>query len=164
MKTPVRIAILASGHYLTAIGLKTLLTEIGGSIEILLINSITDLNNVQDIRCIISFRPIPGLITTIIEDNADDVTIKNQINKILAETGSSVNNPDEDLQPKESPLSQRELDVLRLVATGLINKEIAERLNISLQTVLTHRKNISRKLGIRTSSGFTAYALINRLI
>ncbi len=50
-------------------------------------------------------------------------------------------------------LSQREMDVLRLVALGFLNKEIADKLNISLNTVLSHRKNITAKLGIKTVSG-----------
>lgn len=61
-------------------------------------------------------------------------------------------------------LSQRETEVLRLVATGLSNKEIADRLCISVNTVITHRKNITAKLGIRTPSGLSLYALLNGLI
>lgn len=68
-------------------------------------------------------------------------------------------------EPKRSEtsaeLSPREIDVLRLVAGGLINKEIAERLNISFNTVLTHRKNISAKLGIKSASGLSVYAMMN---
>ncbi len=58
-------------------------------------------------------------------------------------------------------LSPREIEVLRLVARGLINKEIAEQLNISFNTVLSHRKNISAKLGIKSVSGLSVYAMMN---
>lgn len=61
-------------------------------------------------------------------------------------------------------LSARELDVLRLVALGFINKEVADRLNISLNTVLTHRKNIASKLGIKTVSGWVFYCISNNYI
>ncbi len=61
-------------------------------------------------------------------------------------------------------LTVREMDVLRLVARGFINKQIADKLSISLHTVISHRKNITRKLGIRTVSGLTMYALLNGLI
>lgn len=61
-------------------------------------------------------------------------------------------------------LSQREIQVLTLVVSGIINKEIATRLNISLNTVLTHRKNITAKLGIKTVSGLTLYALMHGYI
>jgi DNA-binding CsgD family transcriptional regulator len=70
---------------------------------------------------------------------------------------------------KEGPdspegISDREKEVLRLVALGLTNKEIGEKLFISSHTVITHRKNISAKLGIKTIAGLTVYALINHLI
>lgn len=61
-------------------------------------------------------------------------------------------------------LSEREKDVLALVAKGLINKEIADRLNISVHTVITHRKNIVRKTGIKTVAGLTVYALMRGII
>jgi DNA-binding CsgD family transcriptional regulator len=61
-------------------------------------------------------------------------------------------------------LSVRERDVLKLVAMGLPNKEIADRLFISIHTVITHRKNITEKLGIKSISGLTVYAIINGII
>lgn len=61
-------------------------------------------------------------------------------------------------------LSHREIDVLQLIVKGLTNKEIADKLNISLNTVLTHRKNITSKLGIKTVSGLTFYAIMNGLV
>ena len=61
----------------------------------------------------------------------------------------------------QSELSQREIDVLKLVASGKINKEIADELQISINTVLTHRKNITAKLGIRSVSGLSVYAMMN---
>ena len=61
-------------------------------------------------------------------------------------------------------LSLREVDVLRQVVKGITNKEIADRLNISLNTVLSHRKNITAKLGIKTISGLTFYAIMNAIV
>lgn len=61
-------------------------------------------------------------------------------------------------------LSTRETDVLQLIVKGITNKEIADKLNISLNTVLTHRKNITAKLGIKTVSGLTFYAIMNGII
>lgn len=58
-----------------------------------------------------------------------------------------------------SAISARELEVLKLIALGLLNKEIADRLNISLNTVLSHRKNITSKLGIKTVSGLIFYCI-----
>ncbi len=60
-------------------------------------------------------------------------------------------------------LSEREKEVLVEVAKGLTNKEIADRLNISIHTVITHRKNISHKTGINSIAGLTVYVIINKL-
>ncbi len=68
------------------------------------------------------------------------------------------------VQNTSEEISDREKDVLRLVAIGLTNKEIGEKLFISSHTVITHRKNITAKLGIKTIAGLTMYALINHLI
>ena len=61
-------------------------------------------------------------------------------------------------------LSPREKEILRHVALGLSNKEIADRLFISTHTVISHRKNITEKLGIKSISGLTLYAFLNRII
>ena len=61
-------------------------------------------------------------------------------------------------------LSKRETDVLVAVAKGMMNKEIADQMNISIHTVISHRKNITRKTGIKSISGLTVYALLNNLI
>ena len=63
--------------------------------------------------------------------------------------------------PDNHDLSAREIEVLVLITKGLINKEIADKLNISLTTVITHRKNITEKLGIKSVSGLTIYAVMN---
>ena len=65
------------------------------------------------------------------------------------------------MQPE---LSLREIEVLCLLVKGLTNKEIADKLNISLTTVITHRKNIQEKTGIKSLSGFTVYAVFNGYI
>lgn len=61
-------------------------------------------------------------------------------------------------------LSAREKEILVCVAKGMLNKEIADHYNISIYTVITHRKNITRKTGIKTVAGLTVYALLNNLI
>ena len=61
-------------------------------------------------------------------------------------------------------LTRRETAVLIEVAKGYSNKEIANRLNVSVFTVTTHRKNIVRKTGIKSVAGLTVYALLNNLI
>lgn len=61
-------------------------------------------------------------------------------------------------------LSVREKEILACVAKGMQNKEIADLYNISIYTVITHRKNITHKTGIKTIAGLTVYALLNNLI
>ncbi|MBR3500910.1 MAG: helix-turn-helix transcriptional regulator [Bacteroidales bacterium] len=61
-------------------------------------------------------------------------------------------------------LSDREKEIVKEIARGLTNKEIADKLFISVFTVTTHRKNITQKLGIKTIAGLTVYALMNGLI
>ncbi len=67
-------------------------------------------------------------------------------------------------EPQTELLSPREIEVTKLLVEGLINKEIADRLDISLTTVITHRKNIFEKLGIRSIAGLTIYAIMKRYI
>jgi len=74
----------------------------------------------------------------------------------------------EDLKRKrrqgQTRLTSREIDVLKLVALGNANKRIADQLSISMHTVISHRKNLTRKLGIKTVSGLTMYAVLNGLV
>ena len=62
---------------------------------------------------------------------------------------------------QQKTLTDREIEVMSLIVQGLINKEIANRLNISLSTVITHRKNIMEKLGMKSVSALTIYAVIH---
>ena len=66
--------------------------------------------------------------------------------------------------PENYELSDRENEILVAVARGMTNKEIADRYNISIHTVISHRKNIARKTGIKSVSGLTVYALLNNMI
>ena len=61
-------------------------------------------------------------------------------------------------------LSDREKDVLIQLVRGLSNKEIADVLCISTHTVISHRKNITRKLNIHSTAGLTIYAIVNKLV
>lgn len=65
---------------------------------------------------------------------------------------------------KKNLLTPRETEILKLIVRGNINKEIADKLSISLNTVLTHRKNILSKTGIKTTSGLTLYSISNGLL
>ncbi len=70
---------------------------------------------------------------------------------------------------KEEPssnnhLSEREIEILKFVALGFTNKEIGDKLFISIHTVIAHRKNITAKLGIKTIAGLTVFAILNGII
>ena len=65
---------------------------------------------------------------------------------------------------KKNLLTKRETEILKLIVRGNLNKQIADKLNISLNTVLTHRKNILSKTSIRTVSGLTLYCISNGLL
>jgi regulator of cell morphogenesis and NO signaling len=68
------------------------------------------------------------------------------------------------LQQETEELSDREKDVLVQVVRGLSNKEIADVLFISTHTVISHRKNVARKLNIHSTAGLTIYAIVNNLV
>lgn len=76
---------------------------------------------------------------------------------------SAMNRPDDDEDNREQ-LSQREKEIVALVVKGLTNKDIAEKLYISPHTVITHRRNIARKLDIHSATGLTIYAIVNSLV
>lgn len=91
-------------------------------------------------------------------DIYDDPTkIINRLTEAVSEGATEENNADNDL-------SEREKEILIAVAKGMMNKEIATLHNISIHTVISHRKNISRKTGIKSVSGFVVYALLNNLL
>ncbi len=90
--------------------------------------------------------------------SCDESSIINTLNHLFTKVASN------SAEHQNEQLSQRETDVLRLIVTGMINKEIADTLNISINTVLTHRKNITTKLGIKSVSGLTFYAMMNGII
>jgi DNA-binding NarL/FixJ family response regulator len=98
-----------------------------------------------------------SLFDEVIYINDEEEKIFNKLEKLI-ESGNSAE------EEEGAAISQRELDVVRLVALGKSNREIAEELFISIHTVISHRKNITSKLGIKSVSGLTIYAVINKLI
>ena len=94
----------------------------------------------------------------IIELNDDLQRIKSTINQVVNTIQS------DDDESDTAPLSDREKEVLVCLSKGLKNNEIADTLNISVHTVITHRKNIVRKTGIKSVAALTVYAILNNLI
>jgi regulator of cell morphogenesis and NO signaling len=88
-----------------------------------------------------------------------------RLEKEVAENGRmSEDEIEEDKNSTGETLSDREKEIVGCVVKGMTNKEIAQTLFISVNTVLTHRKNISRKLNIHSISGLTIYAIVNKIV
>lgn len=71
---------------------------------------------------------------------------------------------EEEAENEQEALSIREKEIIVCVVKGLMNKEIADQLHISIHTVITHRRNIARKLQIHSPAGLTIYAIVNKLV
>lgn len=89
-------------------------------------------------------------------DNMD--VIASKINQLL-----NTEEPDEKDSEQET-LSLREKEIITCVVKGMTNKAIADKLFLSIHTVITHRRNIARKLQIHSPAGLTIYAIVNKLV
>ncbi|MDX9782230.1 MAG: LuxR C-terminal-related transcriptional regulator [Bacteroidales bacterium] len=87
-----------------------------------------------------------------------------QIIKVLRDVSDFEKDVNREVLSDQYDLSEREVEVLVLVAKGKTNKEIAQVFNISVHTVMSHRKNIAKKTGIKSISGLTVYAMLNGLM
>lgn len=70
----------------------------------------------------------------------------------------------EEIEEESESLSSREKEIVVCVVKGMTNKEIASKLCLSIHTVITHRRNIVRKLQIHSPAGLTIYAIVNKLV
>ena len=112
---------------------------------------------------------IVALVTTYIEPSLlkpydGVIEINDSKQKFINKMSQIVKSSDKTEKNDDVELSKREIDVLVAVAKGMMNKEIADQMNLSIHTVISHRKNITRKTGIKSVSGLTVYALLNNLI
>lgn len=110
-----------------------------------------------------------ALVTSYIDKNVlryfkETIELHDNRQKVINKVLNLLNNNEESSQNESVDLSNREEDVLVCVAKGMSNKDISEALNISVHTVITHRKNIVKKTGIKSVSGLTVYALLNNLV
>ena len=71
---------------------------------------------------------------------------------------------EEEKDNEQETLSQREKEIITCVVKGMTNKAIADKLYLSIHTVITHRRNIARKLQIHSPAGLTIYAIVNKLV
>ena len=119
-----------------------------------------DFSNVTPVALVTSYvdAGILKQFKDVIEINDSKQKVVTKIFNLLSD-----NNLTQD-KPENIELSNRETDVLVALVKGLTNKEISDKLYISVHTVITHRKNIVRKTGIKSVSGLTVYALLNNLV
>ena len=113
--------------------------------------------------------PVIGIQSSLVESEAlrrfaAVVTTFSTSEELLRILHDTLDRAAEPSYSESHELSERERDVLILVARGYTNKEIASELNISPHTVISHRKNIVHKTGIRSVAGLTVYAVLNKLI
>jgi len=105
------------------------------------------------------------LIDEYLSYNDDKAELLKKLNHLIDDFNfNQKQRKNQEFKKSDHELSDREKDVVALVAKGLTNKEIADNLFISVHTAMTHRKNIAKKLGIKTVSGITVYAILNKLI
>ncbi len=97
------------------------------------------------------------------QKNTHSILLYSSPNQIYKQVKELLVEHEPDFRAEEG-LTKREIDVLKLVALGFSNKEIADKLFISTHTVMSHRKNMTEKLGIKSISGLTVYAIINNHI
>jgi LuxR family maltose regulon positive regulatory protein len=99
--------------------------------------------------------PMKALLKKI---KAQDGDLKEYIHKLLAAFGEKENYTSSTSPPLIEPLSERELEVLQLISEGLTNREIADRLYLSVNTVKVHTRNIYGKLGVNNRTQAAAKA------
>ena len=159
--------------------LTTILPNLGyythrrNTFDIVIINpAVIDYNERFDIRSIFNSEDnetaIVALTYTSYDENVlrqydDCIGIYDSATRIFQKLHNAIKESKEN-KSELYELSTRERDILIAIAKGKANKEIADEFNISIYTVISHRRNISRKLGISSISGLTVYAIMNKLI
>ena len=102
---------------------------------------------------------------SLVEEEIFIPAIRNEERKLKQnDVSAKISNMISQAPQSEEQLSDRERDVIIAVVQGMTNKEIADHLFISINTVITHRRNIARKLQIHSPAGLTIYAIVNNLV
>lgn len=128
------------------------------------VGQLRDETGLPQLKCI-------ALLAAIVPDELvkqfdDYISLYHDFDEIKQKLEALLHAPDEE-EPDEDEtqnLSSREKEIVICVVKGMTNREIADRLCISTHTVITHRRNIARKLQIHTASGLTIYAIVNKLV
>lgn len=110
-----------------------------------------------------------ALVYSTIDDNLlrnydDSVSIYDSVDQLKIKLDKLFNSASHEKPEEQNSLSMREKEIIVCVVKGLTNKEIAQSLYISTHTVISHRRNIARKLEIHSTGGLTIFAIMNKLI
>lgn len=141
-------------------------------IDIIIINpTVIDYNERLDIRsyfggtsCALVALTHSNYEESVLRQYDDCIGIYDNAQRIIQKLKNAIEENNQSAKSDINELSARERDILTAVAKGLTNKEIADEFNISIYTVISHRRNISQKLGINSIPGLTVYAIMNKLV
>lgn len=100
----------------------------------------------------------------ILKQYDERISIYDSVDQLKVKLNKLFETPIEETTDDAEILSQREKEILTCVVKGQTNKEIAQSLFLSTHTVITHRRNIVRKLEIHSTAGLTIYAIVNKLV
>ena len=141
-------------------------------VDIVIINpTVVDYNDRLDIRSWLGTSDTALLALThsnyeesVLRQYDECIGIYDNTARIIQKLRNAIEENSKNPKNELNELSAREKDILAAVALGKTNKEIADEFNISVYTVISHRRNISQKLGINSIPGLTVYAIMNKLV
>ncbi len=110
-----------------------------------------------------------ALLYSAIDENllkgyVDTISIYDKVEQLKDKIEKLTNSPTDEILDDGNTLSLREKEIITCVVNGLTNKEIAQELFLSTHTVISHRRNIAKKLEIHSTAGLTVYAIVNKLV
>lgn len=110
-----------------------------------------------------------AVVCSVIDGNTlkeydENFAIYDDIDVISEKLNHLLHTEEEEKDSEQEALSQREKEIITCVVKGMTNKTIADQLYLSIHTVITHRRNIARKLQIHSPAGLTIYAIVNKLV
>lgn len=144
----------------------------GHDVDIVIVNpAVIDYNDRLDIRSCLNATNVAIVALThsnyeesVLRQYNECIGIYDNYARIIQKLKNAMEESSQSPKSDLNELSGRERDILAAVAKGLTNKEIADEFNISVYTVISHRRNISQKLGINSIPGLTVYAIMNKLV
>ena len=144
----------------------------GHDVDIVIVNpAVIDYNDRLDIRSCLNATNVAIVALThsnyeesVLRQYNECIGIYDNYARIIQKLKNALEESSQSPKSDLNELSGRERDILAAVAKGLTNKEIADEFNISVYTVISHRRNISQKLGINSIPGLTVYAIMNKLV